>query len=75
MVALPTNVSVAAGKVKVLLPATSDALTTIVPDVAPLYVIPPVATAEDNVLLVRVCKPVSVATVESMAIVTAPEPV
>ena len=40
-VALPTNISVAAGKVNVVVPATAVALRTVVPEVDPANVAPP----------------------------------
>jgi hypothetical protein len=40
VVALPTNVSVAAGKVKVVVPAVAVASTVVVPEVEPLNTAP-----------------------------------
>ena len=69
VVALPTSVSVAAGSVSVVVPATADACNNVEPEVEPVCVVPPL-----NVLFESVCVPVNVATVLSIAIVTAPEP-
>jgi hypothetical protein len=67
VVALPTNVSVAAGRVKVVVPAIAVARTVVVPEVEPLNVAPvaPIVGSV-KVLFVRVCEPVNVATVLSI---------
>jgi len=68
-------VPVVAGMVTVVVPAAADALSTVVPEVEPLNVAPvPPIVGRVNVLFVRVWVPVRVATVESIAIVTAAEP-
>ena len=63
VVALPTNVSVAAGRVNVFEPAIAFARTVIVPEVEPLNTAPvaPIVGSV-RVLLVRVCVPVNVTT-------------
>ena len=48
------TVPVVAGSVIVFVPATAAGCNNIVPDVEPLWVIPPVATAELKVLFERV---------------------
>ena len=76
VVARPTNVSVAAGRVNEFDPATAVARTVIVPEVEPLNVAPvapmvaPLIVGLVNVLFVKVCVPVSVATVLSILKVT-----
>jgi hypothetical protein len=55
VVALPTNVSVAAGKVNAVMPATAVALSLVVPEVDPLNVAPvPPMIGVVKVLLVKV---------------------
>jgi hypothetical protein len=55
VVALPTSVSVAAGKVKVVVPAVAVARTVVVPEVDPLNAAPvPPIVGRVKVLLVRV---------------------
>jgi hypothetical protein len=74
VVALPTRVSVAAGRVSVP-EAVAVATRVVVPDVAPAIVNPPDPMAGVvKVLFVSVWLPLKVTTVESIAIVTAPEP-
>jgi hypothetical protein len=75
VVARPTRVSVAAGRVRVVVPAVAVATTVVVPEVDPLNTAPVLPiVGRVKVLLVRVCVPVRVATVESIAIVTAALP-
>ena len=74
VVALPIRVSVAAGNVKVP-EAIAVAITVVVPEVDPANVAPVLPIAGNvNVLLVNVCEPDNVTTVESIAIVTPTEP-
>ena len=55
VVARPTNVSVAAGKVKVVVPAAAVATTVVVPEEEPLNAAPvPPIVGKVRVLLVRV---------------------
>jgi hypothetical protein len=71
VVALPTSVSDAAGKTKVVVPAVAVATTVVVPEVDPLNAAPvPPIVGRVRVLLVKVSEPANVAKVPVVGNVT-----